>query len=327
MTTAIKAGTLAEAAQANIETGLWLLCKDFLITAIQDRRLERGHLRVLAAFVMVINHRTAKAWPDRATLAAMTGLSVATVANYISELRQWKYLIVDREYVETAGGRKLMVYTFGNVDHETIRSEITKFAQDMQRKREEPSSTTSPPTVNFTAHGELPTSPPTVKKPTTSPRTVKSASPPAVIPTPKTSPPAVDSNYSKTLPISKVVPLNVDTAEKVAATTIKRGSRLPSDWVLPKSWGEWALGEFVTTPSQIRSEGSRFKDYWIAKAGRDAIKVDWEATWRNWMRNDKFKPRAAPLPTDDLLSRAAAPNGAADEWAKVREQQLAASDE
>jgi len=31
-------------------------------------------------------------------------------------------------------------------------------------------------------------------------------------------------------------------------------------------------------------EAERFRDYWIAKPGKDGVKLDWAATWRNWMR-------------------------------------------
>lgn len=34
----------------------------------------------------------------------------------------------------------------------------------------------------------------------------------------------------------------------------------------------------------LREEFPRFRDYWLAKAGKDAIKVDWDATLRNWIR-------------------------------------------
>lgn len=64
-----------------------------------------------------------------------------------------------------------------------------------------------------------------------------------------------------------------------------RGSRLASEWVLPKSWGEWAVSELGMGPEAVRLEASKFKDYWTAKTGRDATKADWQATWRNWCRN------------------------------------------
>ena len=159
--------SLASAAEANIHTGVLLLCKEALVTAIQDRRLERGHLRVLAAIATCLNVRTAKAWPGRAAIATMTGMSVRAVSNTLLELRNWNYLIAEREAVEQANGKKLTVYTFGNIDHDTIRREIAEFCARMRGAEK------SPPTVNpeVTAHGDshrprgLSTSPPTVNSP------------------------------------------------------------------------------------------------------------------------------------------------------------------
>lgn len=71
----------------------------------------------------------------------------------------------------------------------------------------------------------------------------------------------------------------VVSPKKVAA----RAARLPDDWRLPKAWGEWAVKEGLS-PDVVRREADKFHDYWRAKAGKDAAKLDWEATWRNWMR-------------------------------------------
>lgn len=62
-----------------------------------------------------------------------------------------------------------------------------------------------------------------------------------------------------------------------------KGSRLPADWVLCEEWIEdvMALGLSIDL---IRREGDKFRDYWIAKPGKDGVKVDWRATWRNWVR-------------------------------------------
>ena len=65
-----------------------------------------------------------------------------------------------------------------------------------------------------------------------------------------------------------------------------RGTRLSKDWNLPKDWGDWAIRE-GWSDSVIRTEADKFRDYWISKAGKDATKLDWGATWRNWMRNSK----------------------------------------
>lgn len=65
-----------------------------------------------------------------------------------------------------------------------------------------------------------------------------------------------------------------------------RGTRLSTDWVLPKSWGDWAVSIGLTA-AEVRDQADRFRDYWVAKSGRDAAKTDWEATWRNWARRVK----------------------------------------
>jgi hypothetical protein len=64
----------------------------------------------------------------------------------------------------------------------------------------------------------------------------------------------------------------------------KRGTRLPRDWKLPKSWGEWTMGETSLPDSWVRGEAAKFRDYWIAQPGVKGTKLDWEATWRNWVR-------------------------------------------
>jgi hypothetical protein len=64
-----------------------------------------------------------------------------------------------------------------------------------------------------------------------------------------------------------------------------RGSRLSADWVLPKEWADWAKQE--RPDLDLRSVGEQFRDYWSAKAGSGATKLDWQATWRNWVRNQK----------------------------------------
>jgi hypothetical protein len=65
-----------------------------------------------------------------------------------------------------------------------------------------------------------------------------------------------------------------------------KGARLTPDWVLPADWGLWALQEGLTR-QQVLTEEESFRDYWIAKPGKDGVKLDWQATWRNWIRKAK----------------------------------------
>jgi hypothetical protein len=64
-----------------------------------------------------------------------------------------------------------------------------------------------------------------------------------------------------------------------------RGARLPGEWTLPGPWAEWVRVNFPTVSElEITREADSFRDYWIAKPGAQACKLDWEATWRNWCR-------------------------------------------
>jgi len=69
----------------------------------------------------------------------------------------------------------------------------------------------------------------------------------------------------------------------VSSVTRKRATRIPKNWVLPKSLGQWAVEQGVPEAT-VRFEADRFKDYWTSKSGKDASKLDWDATWRNWIR-------------------------------------------
>lgn len=62
-----------------------------------------------------------------------------------------------------------------------------------------------------------------------------------------------------------------------------RGSRLSADWRLPKAWGEWAVSEGLPE-ADTRQEGERFCDYWAGVSGAKGVKLDWQGTWRNWVR-------------------------------------------
>ena len=81
------------------------------------------------------------------------------------------------------------------------------------------------------------------------------------------------------------VDVDVDEADKTAPSKpspTKKGSRLPADWELPDQCRAWALEQDTGFP--VALEADKFRDYWTAKAGASACKLDWPATWRNWVR-------------------------------------------
>ena len=75
----------------------------------------------------------------------------------------------------------------------------------------------------------------------------------------------------------------------------KRGSRLPAGWQPTPDELRWARD--ARPDLDVTVEIERFRDYWIAKPGKDGVKLDWTATWRNWIRNARGIPgAAAPRP-------------------------------
>jgi hypothetical protein len=63
------------------------------------------------------------------------------------------------------------------------------------------------------------------------------------------------------------------------------GSRLPAGWSLPDEWKRWAVAKRPEWDERhVLEESLKFRDWWHAKAGKDARKADWFATWRVWIR-------------------------------------------
>jgi hypothetical protein len=92
-----------------------------------------------------------------------------------------------------------------------------------------------------------------------------------------------------------------------ASRDTMRGTRLRDDWELPERWRVWALSEFAVDAHTVRVTSDSFRDYWCALPGARGVKLDWEATWRNWCRRSGWKCRPDNYPADDLISEAKRP--------------------
>lgn len=89
---------------------------------------------------------------------------------------------------------------------------------------------------------------------------------------------------------SRDVPLSDADAkqEEKERAPRSRASRLPDDF---EPDAEYAI---ATLPDlDVAAESARFSDYWRGKSGSGGMKVDWQATWRNWIRNCKDSGRYA----------------------------------
>ena len=78
----------------------------------------------------------------------------------------------------------------------------------------------------------------------------------------------------------------------------KRGKRLQGDWSPSQALWDWT---FATHPNiNAQRALDEFHDYWAAKSGRDAVKLDWDGVWRNRVR--QLLEFAAKKPTTHRAS-------------------------
>ena len=76
-----------------------------------------------------------------------------------------------------------------------------------------------------------------------------------------------------------------EKTEEAPSAKSPRGTALPKDWELPGDWRTWAEG--ARPDVDVLTVADSFRDYWVAKPGKDGRKADWLATWRNWVRNQR----------------------------------------
>jgi hypothetical protein len=87
--------------------------------------------------------------------------------------------------------------------------------------------------------------------------------------------------------LEKAANLPAVAGDSALATTGKkqRGTRLRPDFMPAQETVEQMITEFPTvTKAEWTREHLKFKDYWCGVAGARGVKLDWEGTWRNWMR-------------------------------------------
>lgn len=87
----------------------------------------------------------------------------------------------------------------------------------------------------------------------------------------------------------------------------RQGARMPDPFPVDAEMVAWVHEKCPHVDGKRETE--RFEDHWRGKAGKDGRKLDWVATWRNWMRTaeDRQGPRDRPSRQQDdqaVLERA-----------------------
>lgn len=110
-----------------------------------------------------------------------------------------------------------------------------------------------------------------------------------------------DKAASNATSISQALPDECPSQSPSPSPTLKTKSnskedatatRLPADWMPTDEQIEFLKTERPELNLNMVAE--RFRDYWISQPGAKGRKVNWTATWRNWVRNESA-PRANAL--------------------------------
>jgi hypothetical protein len=64
-----------------------------------------------------------------------------------------------------------------------------------------------------------------------------------------------------------------------------KGTRLSKEWRPSVKLLEWAANK--REDLDLEDTVENFIDYWISKTGQAATKLDWDATFRSWVRNER----------------------------------------
>lgn len=76
-----------------------------------------------------------------------------------------------------------------------------------------------------------------------------------------------------------------------------RGTRLPDSFTISPEMRDWAKEHVPQLAGAGETE--KFIDYWRAQPGQRGVKLDWPATWRNWMRRAAERhPGSALVPAN-----------------------------
>jgi len=96
-----------------------------------------------------------------------------------------------------------------------------------------------------------------------------------------------------------------------------RGSRLPNDWIAPQEFIDYCKTNRPDLDANFIAEG--FKDYWISQAGSKAVRADWLATWRNWVRRQDVSKsnHQKPMKGHGVIS-----DEKFNEWLEPKQEQL-----
>ena len=79
----------------------------------------------------------------------------------------------------------------------------------------------------------------------------------------------------------------------------KRGRRIADDFMPSKASIEWARSEFPT--ADLKRITEEFIDYWASVPGQRGVKLDWDRTWKNRVRDVASRQTSRPQRRDETV--------------------------
>lgn len=98
--------------------------------------------------------------------------------------------------------------------------------------------------------------------------------------------PAVRTHTERRADTQTLTGTVTETEAKTTTPLTRRGCRIPPDFSVTEEHRRLAEEKHYICPDEIIEE---FRDYWIGVPGSRGVKLDWDATFRNRMR-EKTKP-------------------------------------
>jgi len=102
-------------------------------------------------------------------------------------------------------------------------------------------------------------------------------------------PPPPAEKKSKTAKVGNVASKAASKVATKAATKAERATRIAENWTLSEHNRQWAKAKRPELDLDLEAE--KFHNHWLGVGGKDARKVNWDATWRKWVMNAWGNPR------------------------------------
>lgn len=98
--------------------------------------------------------------------------------------------------------------------------------------------------------------------------------------------------------VSPIEDTKIKNSKRQNSERASRGARIDPDWSPSLAERQFAKQEGLSELETNR-EAVRFRDYWKGRAGSGGIKLDWTATWQNWIRTSAEKLGKIPQGSAD----------------------------